>query len=57
MRTHFTQRILNLVFFFISPTLGWYFGEADSSELWGGAAVNGLSEFNINKVGWYKYMR
>ena len=40
----------------ISPPIedGWYFGQDGGRSLWGGVDVNALSEYDLDKVGWYK---
>jgi hypothetical protein len=42
----------------ISPPLkaGWYFGTDTGSSLFGGLEINSLSEYDLGKLGWYKYV-
>ena len=42
----------------IAPPLkaGWYFGSDSGTSLFGGVDVNSLSEYNLEKLGWYKYI-
>ena len=36
---------------------GWYFGPLSGGKLFGGVQINGLSEYDIEKLGWYKYSK
>ena len=33
---------------------GWYFGPANGDKFYGGIDLNGLSEYDLTKLGWYK---
>ena len=36
---------------------GWYFGSDTGDTLYGGVELNGLSEYDTDKLGWYKFTR
>ena len=42
----------------IVPTLkaGWFFGTDSGTTLYGGVEINSLSEYNLEKLGWFKYV-
>ena len=35
---------------------GWYFGAESGTTLFGGVEINALSEYDLGKLGWYKYV-